>query len=119
MINRKYRLRFLSLFSEDLNEIVGYINDELNNSDAAKALVDDLEKAINIRLLNPKSFEKFKSSNTRKYPYYRIYVKNFMVFYVVYDDVMEVRRIIYNRRDSIIHFRNLLSIDIMVVFKMM
>lgn len=42
----------------------------------------------------------------RKYPYYRIYVKNFIVFYVVIPDIsdssmatMEIRRFIYNRRD--------------------
>lgn len=99
MINKKYRLKFLSLFSEDLNEIVDYLNVELNNTDAAVALVDEIEKAINIRLRNPKSFELYKSSNIRKYPYYRIYVKNFIIFYVVYDDVMEVRRILYNRRE--------------------
>jgi hypothetical protein len=58
-----------------------------------------MEKAIKNRLRNPKSFEIFKSLNNRKHPYYRIYVKSFMIFYVVYDDVMEVRRIIYNRRE--------------------
>jgi hypothetical protein len=35
----------------------------------------------------------------KKYPYYRIQVKNYTVFNVVIDDVMEVRRIIYSRRD--------------------
>ena len=30
---------------------------------------------------------------------YRIYVKNYMIFYVVIDDVMEVRRILYNKRN--------------------
>jgi hypothetical protein len=45
----------------------------------------------------------------RKYPYYRIYVKNYIVFYVVIDDeingkIMEVRRLLYKRqdRDSIV-----------------
>ena len=29
---------------------------------------------------------------------YRIYVKNYIVFYVVIDDIMEVRRLLYNRK---------------------
>ncbi len=99
MLNKEYNLRFLSLFREDLNDIVDYLTDELNNSDAAKVLVDDVEKAIYKRLRNPKSFEIFKSSRNRNHQYYRIYVINFMIFYVVYDDVMEVRRITYNRRE--------------------
>ena len=31
--------------------------------------------------------------------YYRIYVRNYVIFYVVKGDVMEVRRILYSRRD--------------------
>lgn len=42
--------------------------------------------------------------NDRKYFYYRIYVKNYVVYYVVIDNegdgkVMEVRRLLYNRQD--------------------
>ena len=43
------------------------------------------------------SFEPYRSLRERRYPYYRIYVKNFVVYYVVIDDegedkIMEVRR---------------------------
>jgi plasmid stabilization system protein ParE len=99
MINNQYHLRFLGLFYDDLKDIVDYISDELSNSDAARALVDDVESAISKRLTNPKAFEPFEMSNNRKYSYYRIYVKNFTVFYVVINDIMEVRRILYNHRD--------------------
>ena len=47
----------------------------------------------------PLSFEPFKSNKCRKDTYYRIYVGNYTVFYVVIDDVMEVRRLIYSKRD--------------------
>ena len=39
------------------------------------------------------------SSKTRKHPYYKINVGNYSTFYVVIDDVMEVRRILYSRRN--------------------
>ena len=45
------------------------------------------------------AFEQYPSVRERQYPYYRIYVKNYVVFYVVIDDIMEVRRILYNRRN--------------------
>lgn len=32
MIDKKYHLKFLGLFKEDLNEIVDYIVDELNKT---------------------------------------------------------------------------------------
>lgn len=45
------------------------------------------------------SFEPYPSAKERQYPYYRIYVGSYVVYYVVLDDVMEVRRILYNKRN--------------------
>lgn len=52
MGNKAYRLTFLPLFEDDLNEIVDYITFELNNHEAANRLVDDVESAILKRLDN-------------------------------------------------------------------
>lgn len=95
----RYKLRILPLFEEDLNEIVDYISLQLENPIAAAALVDDVERAIEERTSCAEAFEPYRSAKERKYPYYRIYVRNYVIFYVVIDDVMEVRRILYNRRD--------------------
>ena len=38
-------------------------------------------------------------SDKYDYPYYRIRVKNYMIFYAVIDDVMEIRRLVYTSRD--------------------
>ena len=43
--------------------------------------------------------DRYHSAKERQYPYYRIYVKNYVIFYVVIGDIMEVRRILYNRRN--------------------
>lgn len=96
---KEYKLRFLPLFEDDLNEIVDYIAFELQNPIAAEQLVDDVQQAVAERLPFAESFESFRSSRNRKYPYYRISVRNYTVFYVVIDDIMEVRRILYSRRD--------------------
>lgn len=104
MENKKYKLRFLPLFANDLTEIVEYISFTLKNPTAAERLVDDVEQAINNRSFCAESFEPFYSSKERKHPYYKISVRNFTVFYVVIGNVMEVRRILYNRRD----FNNLI-----------
>ena len=79
-MDNEYELRYLPLFYEDM-----------------------YEKAILDRLPNCESFEPYHSVKEREYPYYRIYVKNFTVYYVVIhmDDrkIMEVRRFLYNRQD--------------------
>ena len=96
---KKYKLRYLPLFEYDLNKIVDYIAVHLKNPDAAERLVSDIESAIHERLNCPTSFEPYHSIKERQYPYYRIQVRNFTIFYVIIEDVMEVRRVLYSRRD--------------------
>lgn len=96
---KKYKLSFLPLFEQDLNEIVDYITVNLQNPCAAERLVDDIEAAVYKRLETPLSFAPFRSSKKRPHPYYRINVRNFSVFYVVIDDTMEVRRVLYSKRN--------------------
>ena len=103
MSTKNYELRILPLFEDDLNEIIDYIAGTLGNPIAASALVSDVEKSIYERLQSAESFEKYDSSSEHEHPYYRIRVKNFTVFYVVLNEgasrIMEVRRIIYSRRN--------------------
>lgn len=99
MQQKTYKLSILPLFEEDLNEIVDYITDKLQNPEAALRLVDDIEIAINTRLEMPLAFAPYQSAKERAHPYYRINVRNFSVFYVVIGDVMEVRRVMYSKRD--------------------
>jgi hypothetical protein len=85
----KYSLQYLPQFEQDVAAIRDYIALVLKNPEAA----------ICKRLENPTAFEPYISNKERKYPYYRIYVKNYIVFYVVINNIMEVRRFIYNKRD--------------------
>ncbi len=99
-----YILSYLPLFYNDLEEKAAYITDVLLNSDAANNLLDAVEKAIMDRLPFAESFEKYHSKKERKYPYYRIYVKEYMIYYVVIPaehgkKIMEVRRILHNLQD--------------------
>ena len=99
MNEKQYKLSFLPLFEQDLNEIVDYILYRLKNPIAAENFVDEVEQAIYERLPCAEAFEQYHSKKERQYPYYRIPVRNYTIFYVVIGDTMEVRRIIYSRRD--------------------
>jgi len=100
MQNGKYKLRYLPGYEKDLNEIIDYIIYRLHNPNGAMKLVDKIENAILERLNCPLSFEPLRSNRKRIHPYYRIFVDNFIIYYVVIDDTMEVRRILYKRRDA-------------------
>ncbi len=99
MNNGNYQLRYLPLFYEDMAEVVDYITNDLQNPEAAVKLIDLTEQAILKRLEKPLSFRPILSKRERKYPYYRININHYAVFYVVIDNVMEVRRFLYGRRD--------------------
>lgn len=98
MNGKHYELSILPLFEDDLNELVDYITYRLRNPTAAERLVNDVEAAILERLPCAESFEPYHSARERQYPYYRIQVRNFTIFYVVIGNIMEVRRILYSRR---------------------
>ena len=101
MFSKKYRLRYLPLFYEDLQEKVTYIAEKLKNPKAANDLLDKVEAVIMERLPMAESFEPYHSVRERKYVYQRIYVDNYVIYYVVIDDnpkdlIMEVRRFLYH-----------------------
>ena len=105
MLNKRYRLRYLPLFYEELDEKVTYIAEKLKNPKAANDLLDKVEAAILERLPVAESFEPYHSIRERKYTYYRIYVDNYIIYYVVIDDdpkdlIMEVRRFLYNGQNQ-------------------
>lgn len=98
-MDKKYKIKYLPLFYDDLDKITDYIRYELANEIAADNFVNELEKEIHQRAYNPDSYEKYLSIKKRKNTYYKIYVKNYTVFYTVKDNTMEVRRILYSKRN--------------------
>lgn len=96
---KKYKIKYFPLFYEDLEKIIDYIRNKLENEIAAENFVNELEKEINQRAYSPDSYEKYMSVKTRNSTYFRIYVKNYTVFYTVNGEFMEVRRILSSRRN--------------------
>ena len=97
----KYLLRYLPQFHKDLTETAQYIATELLNPEAVTDLINAVEQAVLERQSEAEAFEQFHSRKERKHPYYRIYVNNFIVFYVIITEndhkVMEVRRFLYGK----------------------
>ena len=101
-INRwkKYKLQYLPIAKDDLVEIINYIQNKLQNPIAAENTLNKIETAILERLPMCESFAVWKSAKKRKYPYRRINVGNYTVWYVVIDDIMEIRRIQVSKRNE-------------------
>ena len=104
MDGRHYELRYLPRFYDELDHDISYIAFQLQNSSAAERLLNDVEAAISDRLAEgPEAFEPVSSRKERLYPYYRIYVRNYIIYYVVMEEngrkIMEVRRFLHARED--------------------
>ena len=95
-------IKYLPTFYSDLEETLNYISNVLLNRSASDDLLDEIENAILSRSEYPEAFEKYNSIKDRKNPYYRIYVKNYVIYYTVIPGnpaVMEIRRFLHNKRN--------------------
>lgn len=95
----KFELRYSPLFYDDLDRITSYILLDLKNEIATKTFIHDVETAIKKRLENPLHAAIYPSMRRRKHEYRRILVGNYLIFYVVIERTMVVRRLLYGRRD--------------------
>jgi len=98
-MEKKYKVIYLPSFYNDLDKITDYIMYKLENIIAANNLLDEIEKEIEKRSYNPDNYEKYVSTRRREDTYYRIYIKNYTIFYIVQDNSMELRRILYSKRN--------------------
>lgn len=104
MVKNKYTIKYTATFINQFNNILKYFINKLQNRIVAENFYNEVIKEIEKRSENPEGFEKYKSSRKRKNTYYRIYVKNYTIFYIVKNNTMEIRRILYSRRN----FENLI-----------
>lgn len=93
------RLRYLPLFWADLNSAVSYIANTLGSPAAAEHLLDKVEEGVLTHLENPTLALVYKGTKQHLQPYYWFAVGNYMVFYVVDGEYMEVRRFLFGARD--------------------
>ena len=96
-MNKKYKIKYLPVFYEDLDLITDYIMYKLNNLIVVNKFIDTIEEKILERSYNPKGYEQYIVNE--KETYYRLYIKNYTIFYTVKEQTMEIRRIIYSKRN--------------------
>ena len=101
----EFIVKALPLFDSDVYEAVDYIANMLKNPQAAENLIDSIETAVIKRLDAPTSFECVIFPGIDE-TYYRIYIGNFTIYYVVHEKTVELHRMLYNARDIEKVFRN-------------
>ena len=92
----KHKIIIYPIAQNDLIEIVDYFN--ALSSDAAVKYYDLLVQQICSLVEMPERCPLVKDAQLRLRGYRTLLVKNYIVFYVVNENTVEIRRILYNRR---------------------
>lgn len=95
----KYKITYSNTFDKDLASILMYIKVELQNESAANRLYEKIVQKISNRAFKLIIYEKYRTIKKRKTNYYRIYINNYTVFYTIKNNTMEIRRILYSKRN--------------------
>ena len=94
-----YKLRYLPLAQKDLESITDYMTDNLKAPKAALDFLDAIEEGFEQICAHPYSCRVYQPIKPTELEYRALTVKNYIVFYVVIDNIIEVHRIVYGRRN--------------------
>src|SRR5690625_2500331 len=95
-MTKMYKLKYLPLALKDLRETTDYIANTLKSP---KAALDTLDESI-LRIKQvPYSCKLYQPNKDLETEYRLLPIKNYAVFYVVKEQVVEIHRIIYVKRD--------------------
>lgn len=90
-----YKLKYLPLAQKDLWDITRYIADNLKAPKAAMDFVDTLDNSISRLQQFPYSCKLYQLQESLEVEYRLLSVKNYLVFYVVVENEVEIHRIVY------------------------
>lgn len=94
-----YKLRYLPLAQKDLRDIISYISDNLKAPKAAMDLLNAFDSSIRHLQQYPYSCKVYQPIKPLDTEYRILHVKNYLVFYKVIEDTVEIQRIIYAKMD--------------------
>lgn len=92
-----YKIKIYPTAKQDLEEVIGYLN--TLSPDAASKYYDLLVEEIASLSKMPERCPKPKDLALAVKGYRYLIVKNYLVFYVIIGDTVQIRRILYARRD--------------------
>ena len=94
-----HKIVYLPLAESDLMGALSYIADTLDAPKAARDLLQALDETVNRIAAFPYAFELYRTDRPMQDEVRKAAVKNYMLYYVVYPDRVEIRRFLHGRRD--------------------
>ena len=94
-----YKITYLPLAESDLLEALDYIAHTLEAPKAASDLLSAFEDAVQRIAEFPYAFELYRTDRPMKDEIRKVPVKNYVLYYAVFRDRVEIRRFLHGRRD--------------------
>lgn len=95
-MEKKFLIDYLPIAEQDITEIVEYIrNDDLS---LALSMLNRMDEAINNLSMFPFSGVVPDDVRLQSLNYRILIVDNYLVFYVVMEDIIEIRRVFHGKR---------------------
>lgn len=97
-MKKTYKIVYLPIGLSDLQDIVQYITSELKSPQTASNFIKKLDEYISILESSPFSGFRYRGNKHLEYNYRVVAVENYLVFYTVLEDIVEIHRVIYAKR---------------------
>ena len=94
-----HKIVYLPLAESDLLEALDYIANTLYAPQAARDLLDAFDETVKHIAEHPYGYELYRTNRPIKDEIRKILAKNYMLYYAVFPDRVEIRRFIHMRRD--------------------
>jgi addiction module RelE/StbE family toxin len=95
-MKKKLKIRYLPIAQQDLIEIFDYIKED--NPSAATSFINKIDKSISKLELFPQLGVVPKDDRLEFLGYRMLVIDNYLVFYVLFENFVEIRRIIHGSR---------------------
>jgi toxin ParE1/3/4 len=96
LMNQKYKIEYLPAAQQDLVDILNYIKQD--NPTAAYNLILEIDETISKLEDFPNLGVTPKDLRLKSLNYKMLVIDNYLVFYVIKEDIVEIRRILHGKR---------------------
>ena len=96
-MEKKFEISYLSIAVSDLEEIIAYIR--VDSPKAAYKMVERINESISRLQYFPESGTIPRDKRLKKLGYRIIVVDNYLIFYAIKDNVVEIRRVLHGMRN--------------------
>ena len=97
----EYNIEYSKESKQDLIEIKKYIKDNLQEPETAQKLIDKIRKEIQTLKNNPEIYAIIDEDIIRKLEVRKLIIDNYIVFYRIKNNNIQIVRIMYGRRNWI------------------